>query len=240
MAMLLLACMSFALPTVFLNSTSGSLEDSYAIDLKVSRACSVLVLSSYFAYLVFQLYTHIKLFDDNDEDGEDNEESSSLTVGCAMGLLIGTTVLVSISSELLVDAIEGVVLQCGLGEQFIGIILLPLIGNACEHASAVRFAIQDRPALSIGIAVGSSTQIALLVVPFAVLVGWGIGQPMDLNFHPLNTCVLVLAVLIVLSIVSDGRAHWIEGYMLCIAYAIIAVLYWFLPAQTDLMTLKVD
>lgn len=229
MAMLLLACMSFALPTVFVN-TGGMAHDDGAVaqqvNLMVSRHCSLLILSSYLAYLVFQLYTHIGLFED--EDGEE-QEASSLTPACATGLLFVSTALVSVGSELLVNSIEGVVEQSGIGQQFIGIILLPIIGNACEHASAVRFAIADRPALAIGIAVGSSTQIALLVVPFAVIVGWFIDQPMDLDFHPLNLSVLIISVLIVLSIVSDGRAHWIEGYMLCTAYAIISVLYWNIP-----------
>eukprot|EP00913_Durusdinium_trenchii_P017470 g16416.t1 len=86
-----------------------------------------------------------------------------------------------------------------MGEHFIGIILLPIVGNACEHAAA------DKPGLSIGIAVGSSTQIALFVVPFSVLVGWCIDRPMDLNFGALNVTVMTLSVIVVLSMVVDGQ-----------------------------------
>jgi len=111
---------------------------------------------------------------------------------------------------------------------------LPFVGNACEHAAAVRFAIQDMPGLAVSIAVGSSTQIALFVVPFAVLAGWAIDVPMDLGFGAMNTIVMTLSVVIVLTVVTDGRANWLEGYMLVTAYAIIAVMYWFLPDMSDI------
>merc|ERR1711953_471088 len=111
-------------------------------------------------------------------------------------LLFVTTIVVSFCSELLVRSIEGVTKHSGMGQQFIGIILLPIIGNACEHAAAVRFAIQDKAGLSVGIAVGSSTQIALFVVPLSVLVGWGMNQPMDLNFGTLNSSLIPLSVVV--------------------------------------------
>eukprot|EP00747_Dinoflagellata_sp_TGD_P016482 gnl/TRDRNA2_/TRDRNA2_125148_c0_seq1.p1 gnl/TRDRNA2_/TRDRNA2_125148_c0~~gnl/TRDRNA2_/TRDRNA2_125148_c0_seq1.p1 ORF type:complete len:384 (+),score=70.99 gnl/TRDRNA2_/TRDRNA2_125148_c0_seq1:116-1153(+) len=240
-SMLLLAAMSFTLPTIFANTVEVVEVEGMGtsdINLKVSRLCSVLVLSSYIAYLVFQLYTHIALFDDADGNGDDKEDGdggavSSISVPCGVMLLMAVTVAVSASSEFLVRSIQGVIAQGGIGEQFIGVILLPIIGNACEHASAIRFAIQDRPALSIGIAVGSSTQVALLVVPFSVIMSWALDRPLDLDFHPLNTSILIMAVLIVFSIVTDGRTHWIEGYMLCVAYAMVAILYWYLPSEHE-------
>merc|ERR1712039_153058 len=121
----------------------------------------------------------------------------------------------------------------GVSQHFIGIILLLIVGNACEHASAIRFAIMDKPGLSIGIAVGSSTQISLLVVPFSVIVGWMINQPMDLNFGSLNTTVMSISVVVVLSVVVDGTANWLQGYLLMSAYFIIGVLYWHLPDNVD-------
>jgi len=102
-------------------------------------------------------------------------------------------------------------------------------GNACEHAAAIRFAIMDKPGLSIGIAVGSSTQISLFVVPFSVLVGWIIDRPTDLNFGSLNTTVMSISVIVVLSVVVDGTANWLQGYLLVSGYLIIAVLHWHLP-----------
>lgn len=219
--MLLVSCLSFALPTVF---TQG-FGDQETV-LSISRTAAVIVGLSYFAYLFFQLITHRKMLGSSEEGDEDGEDDGGLTVSASIGLLAVTTLLVSIASELLVDVIEDVVAKSNIGECFIGIILLPIVGNACEHAAAVRFAVQNKPGLSISIAVGSSVQVALFVVPFAVLMAWSIGQPMTLDFGLLNITVLIICVLVVMSIVVDGRSNWLEGYMLCSAYALIAVMYW--------------
>lgn len=240
MAMLLFSCMSFALPTIF----NAFPTDDSANVLKVSRIGAWIVMSSYVAFIVFQLLTHTKTLskeefslgsevqsngDEDDEEGGEDEESASLTVGCAIGLMCFCTVVVAINSELLVDAIESVVKGCGIPEGFIGVILLPIAGNACEHAAAIRFAMQDRPGLAIGIAVGSSTQVALLVVPFSVAVGWMLGKPLNLDFGALNTSVVTLSVLVVLTLLLDGRSNWLKGYILVALYVFIAVLYWYVP-----------
>ncbi|CAE8709737.1 unnamed protein product [Polarella glacialis] len=122
-----------------------------------------------------------------------------------------------------------VVKSNGIPQTFIGVILLPIAGNACEHASAIRFAMQDRPGLAIGISVGSSTQIALLVVPFSVIMAWIVGQPLDLDFGCLNVAVVTLSILVVLTLLLDGRSNWFKGYIMCSMYAFIAVLYWYTP-----------
>merc|ERR1719384_3009585 len=150
-----------------------------------------------------------------------------------MMLLFLVTVIVSFVSEMLVHAIGGVTENAHISKHFIGIILLPIVGNACEHAAAVRFAMQDKLGLSVSIAVGSSTQIALFVVPFSVLVGWCLGLPMDLNLGTLSTSMITLSVIVVLSMVVDGQSNWLQGYLLCSVYAIIAVMYWYLPDSYD-------
>merc|ERR1712032_296502 len=163
--------------------------------------------------------------------GEDDDvmEDAGLTVCCSLGLMIATTLCVALCSELLVSSIDEVVTKSSLSPNLIGVVLLPFAGNACEHASAIRFAMQDRPGLSIGIAVGSSTQIALCVVPFTVIVGWFLNQPMDLNFGPMNTAVMLLSILVAQVLVMDGRANWLKGFMLCTAYVFIGALYWYFP-----------
>jgi len=93
--------------------------------------------------------------------------------------------------------------------------------------AAVRFALQGRPGLSVGIAVGSSTQIALFVVPFSVITATFLGKDMDLNFGGVHTSVMVLSVLILMSVVLDGRSNWLEGWMLMSAYVFIAAMYWY-------------
>jgi len=227
--MLLVSCLSFTLPTIF--SQAFGEEETV---LSISRTAAGIVGLSYFAYLFFQLITHRKMLASSSEEGdEEDEDNDGLTAGFSIGLLAVTTVFVSISSECLVNVIEDVVERSNISECFIGIILLPIVGNACEHAAAVRFAIQNKPGLSISIAVGSSVQVALFVVPFAVLMGWYIGQPMTLDFGLLNTAVLIICVLVVMSIVVDGRSNWLEGYMLCSAYALIAVMYWHVKSFGD-------
>merc|ERR1719336_1245451 len=234
MAMQLLACMTCALPTVFamMGGSHGELRPDEELKIvEVSRLSALLIMASYIAYIVFQLVTHKKMLtiDEGFEDDDDDDGEPSLSATASLVLMAITTGLIAVSSENLVDAIEEVVEHSNISANFIGIILLPFAGNACEHASAVRFAIQDRPGLSIGIAVGSSTQIALFVVPFTVVMGWVLDKPMDLVFGKMNTAVMILSVLVALTLVIDGRANWLKGFMLCTAYIFEAVLYWSTP-----------
>merc|ERR1719362_356400 len=141
------------------------------------------------------------------------------------------TVVTAVSSEFLVDAIESVVKSAHIPESFIGIILLPIAGNACEHASAVRFAMNDRPGLAIGISVGSSTQVALLVVPFAVIVGSFMNKDLDLDFGALNAAVVTFSVMVVTTLLLDGHSNWMKGYLLMVLYGFIAMLYWSVPTS---------
>jgi len=227
MSLLLLSCLSLSLVTVFFSEN----EEASGMDqivLSVSRHCAIAMMLSYIAYIFFQLVTHREAMQD-DGGGEDEPEEAALSVNAAVTVMCVVTVIVAYSSELLVESLGVVVEQAGISSHFIGIILLPIVGNACEHASAIRFAIQDKPGLSIGIAVGSSTQISLFVVPFSVLMGWALDQPMDLNFGSLNTTVMSISVIVVLSIVVDGSATWLQGYLLMSAYYMVAVLYWNLP-----------
>merc|ERR1712048_1010472 len=171
-----------------------------------------------------------------DEGGDDEEEDAHFTVFHSVFILFLTTAIVAWASDLLVDAISGMTEGGHLSEHFIGIILLPIVGNACEHAAAVRFAVQDKLGLSVSIAVGSSTQIALFVVPFSVITGWFLKKPMDLNFGLFNTSVITLSIVVVLSMVVDGQSNWLQGYLLMSVYSVLAVMYWFLPNELNQIT----
>jgi Ca2+:H+ antiporter len=229
-SLLLLSCLTLCLVTVF--HSESDFEDvtikSNTV-LSISRICALAMISSYIAYIFFQLVTHREALAEADGDGGDDESDAALSVPMSLAVMAVITVIVAVSSELLVESLDEVVLACHMNTHFIGIILLPIVGNACEHVSAIRFAIQDKPGLSIGIAVGSSTQIALFVVPFSVLVGWGMNQTMDLNFGLLNITVLSISVIVVLSIVVEGTATWLQGYLLVSAYFVVAVLYLYVP-----------
>eukprot|EP00444_Apocalathium_aciculiferum_P057654 CAMPEP_0183595240 /NCGR_PEP_ID=MMETSP0371-20130417/173051_1 /TAXON_ID=268820 /ORGANISM="Peridinium aciculiferum, Strain PAER-2" /LENGTH=194 /DNA_ID=CAMNT_0025807023 /DNA_START=53 /DNA_END=633 /DNA_ORIENTATION=+ len=189
--------------------------------LPVSRTCALVMISAYAAYIVFQLGTHrTVLAEEVHEETEGDDEEPSLSLRTSMMLLFFTTVLVACCSEMLVEAIRGVTESAHMSQHFIGIVLLPIIGNACEHAAAVRFAVRDKLGLSIGIAVGSSTQISLFAVPFSVLAGWAMNRPMDLDYGALNTSVMTVSVVVVLSMVVDGQSNWLQGYLLMCAYVV--------------------
>lgn len=236
--MLLMFCLVLVLMTVF-DYAEGHAEasDQHFSMVPISRACSVLVMVSYLMYIVFQLFTHKDAMGDEEdgEDGEEDGEQATLSMKSSMILLCVATVVVSICSMFLTNALEGALKSCPvpLGKAFVGTILLPIVGNACEHAAAIRFALKDKPGISVGIAVGSSVQMAMFVTPFAVLMGWAMGdgpngENMDLDFGEVSVAVVTMSVLFVMFIVVDGRSNWLEGWVLCTVYCIVAVLYWYL------------
>jgi len=237
-SMLLLACLVLSLVAVFSVEAheEGASKGAPLMEIvvMVSRVCSIVMISAYVAYIFFQLVTHREAM--AEEAGEEGGDEPTISVCTAVMTMLFVTIVVAFSTDLLVRSLEGVVEHAHISAHFIGIILLPIVGNACEHASAVRFAIMDKPGLSIGIAIGSSTQISMFVVPFSVLAGWAMNKNADLDFGRLNTTVLCVSIVVVLSIVVDGQANWLQGYLLMSAYVIIAVLYFFLPNSIETAT----
>lgn len=169
------------------------------------------------------------------EPVEDETEEPQLTVWVALLTLLISTVLVALNAEYLVDSIDSITCGGGISKNFVGLILLPIVGNAAEHATAVTVAIKDKMDLAIGVAVGSSMQIALLVLPLVVVLGWIIGKDdMTLFFDGFQIAVLFVAVLLVNYLIQDGKSHWLEGILLMILYIIIAVAAWFYPTAPGL------
>ena len=144
--------------------------------------------------------------------------------------LAGATLLIVWVSEILVGSVEGAAKAFGMTNVFIGVIVVAVVGNAAEHSTAVMLAMKNRMELSMGIAIGSSLQIALLVAPLLVIVSHFIGpRPMDLMFTPAEVVAIFLAVLITGQIASDGESNWIEGVQLLAVYVIMAIVFYFLP-----------
>jgi Ca2+:H+ antiporter len=129
----------------------------------------------------------------------------------------------------LVDSINAVTCQYHVSEYFVGLILLPIVGNAAEHATALTVAVKDKMDLAIGVAVGSSMQIALLVLPLMVILGWIIHSDMTLVFDDFQIVVVFVAVILVNYLIGDGKSHWLEGVLLMALYIIIALAAWFYP-----------
>jgi Ca2+:H+ antiporter len=203
--------------------------------LLLSRGTAIIMLTIYGLFLFFQLKTHKNLYEDHHEEageGEENkeeeseEEVSHMTWPSALVCLAVVTVLVAICSEFLVDSIEGITLAWGISETFAGMVLLPIVGNAAEHLTAVTVSIKNKMDLAIGVAVGSSQQIAMMVTPLMVILGWIIGQPMTLYFEIFETAVLFMTVIMVFALVIDGSSNWLEGAMLVGVYAILAIAFY--------------
>ncbi len=146
-----------------------------------------------------------------------------------VGVLIAATIAVAVESEFLVGTLEVASKQLGLSELFTGVIILPVIGNAAEHATAVTVALKDKMDLSLNVAVGSSLQIALFVGPLLVIIGAFMGQPMDLDFNNFELLSVVVAVLVANSISADGKSNWLEGTLLLATYVVIALSFYFHP-----------
>ncbi|KAK1988442.1 calcium/proton exchanger [Colletotrichum cereale] len=167
-----------------------------------------------------------------EDDDEDDEEDPQLHFFVAVGTLALATVLIAFCAEAMVSSIDYVTKEGGISEEFVGLILLPIVGNAAEHATAVTVAIKDKMDLAIGVAVGSSMQVALFLIPLLVIIGWGMGNDaMTLSFDQFQVAVLFVAVLLVNYLISDGKSHWLEGLQLICLYAIIATCSWWYPAS---------
>jgi Ca2+:H+ antiporter len=146
----------------------------------------------------------------------------------SVGVLALATAGVVIESEILVHAVEGVTASLGLSEVFLGLIVIPIIGNAAEHASAIVLARKGKTDLSLQIALGSSTQVALLVAPILVLAGVLLGQPMNLVFSTFEVIALAVATIVISIITLDGESHWFEGGQLLALYAMVGAAAYFL------------
>ncbi|KAH9861330.1 hypothetical protein IAQ61_011067 [Plenodomus lingam] len=165
------------------------------------------------------------LISKNDED----EEAPEMSIKAAIFMLLISTGLVAVCADFMSDAIEPMVETSSISQAFIGLIILPIVGNAAEHVTAVTVAMKNKMDLSIGIAVGSSIQIALFITPVIVILGWCMGKEMTLYFNIFETVALFVTVLICNFLVLDGRSNYLEGSLLIAAYIIIALAAFFYP-----------
>ena len=220
--MLTLAVVALVLPALF-----HALHPEAAArltELRMSEAVAVILLATYGFSLLFSLKTHRRLLS---AEG-DPTEGPSWGVGKASLILALATVGVAVESELLVHAVTEAGHTLGLSQIFLGLIIIPIIGNAAEHATAVVVARKGKMDLALQIALGSSTQIALLVAPLLVFCGVLMGQNMDLVFTPFEVLSLGLATIVTAIITLDGESHWFEGVQLLAVYGMVAVGAYFL------------
>ena len=224
-SLLTIAIMGLVMPATF-SLVSANAE--FIILEEVSIAVSILLMVSYMLSLIFSMRTHKHLYIGGKHAGTDTEHARHWTTRRSLAVLLVATLAVAYMSEVLVGVIEHVAEAAHLSEFFIGVILIPVIGNAAEHLTAVSVAGKDKMDLALNIAVGSSTQIALFVAPLLVFASLLIGHPMLLVFNELEVVAVAVSVFILDNIVRDGESHWMEGVLLVVSYLIIAIVFFFM------------
>jgi Ca2+:H+ antiporter len=217
MSLLALSSMALILPTPF--ASYYEIDDSRV--LLVSRTAAIFLISMYVQLLIFQLRTHSYMFDDE----EDDEPRLSMRVSI-IGLLVAT-LAITVFSDMLVESIDGFVTSTGISRTFVGLVILPIVGNAVEHITAVTVAMKNKMDLAMGVAVGSCTQISLFVVPITVLVGWVLDRNMTLNFPIFEISLFTMSVIIVSICLSNPRGNWLLGSLLITTYIMVAVGFFF-------------
>lgn len=229
-SMMILASAALIIPATLYAVLAGSSADTDSNILVLSHGTAIILLALYVLYLVFQLSTHATLFEAKPSADDDNEpEEPQMSPWAAAVVLVVVTVMVAICAEYLVDSIDALVAEVHISKTFIGLVLLPIVGNAAEHVTAIVVAMKDKMDLAMGVAIGSSMQIALLVTPFLVILGWIIDQPMTLHFETFETVVFFLSVLVVTYVIQDGKSNYLEGAMLLGLYTIIALAFLVYP-----------
>jgi Ca2+:H+ antiporter len=218
---LFLATAAIVMPAVFVLTSK---ETSDATIETLSIAVSIIMALSYFASLLFSLHTHKHLY-----TVDTAEYNAKWSVKKSIAVLFASTVAVAVMSEILVSSIEPLAVSLGWTELFIGMIFIAIIGNAAEHVSAITIAINDRMDLALQIAVGSTTQIAMFVVPVLVFISYFFETPMNLIFSTFELAAIVTAVFMVKSIIEDGKSNWFEGLQLMGTYGIMAVVSFLHP-----------
>lgn len=223
-----LAVIAILIPTA-VDFTSPSITEPTLQRLSV--AVAIVLILVYGLTLLFSMKTHAYLYDVGtaEEDGIEAVPHEAPNLPLWIGVLLVATLVVAVESEWLVGSLEIATEQLGLSELFTGVILLPIIGNAAEHATAVTVALKNKMDLSLSVAVGSSMQIALFVAPVLVIAGWLMGQPMDLDFNNFQLIAVAVSILIANSISSDGNSNWLEGTLLLATYTIIGLAFFFHP-----------
>ncbi|KAL6239186.1 hypothetical protein BDW75DRAFT_227334 [Aspergillus navahoensis] len=241
--LLLVAGFGLLIPSAFyatLNSGSTSTATTPAeivrSTLKISRATAIILLAAFLMYLFYNLHSHHTIFDEileldenRDEDRDKEEKRAKLTLTeCLIAIAISLA-FVCMSAVFLVHEIEHIVHEQGVPDNFMGLILVPVVEKAAEHLTAIDEAWDNQINFALFHCLGPSIQTALLNAPLAVIVGWGLNKDVSLNFEIFMIVLVVLAILVVGNFLRDGRSNYLEGGLCVLVYIIIAVTTWYYP-----------
>ncbi|KAJ5893807.1 calcium ion transporter Vcx1 [Penicillium taxi] len=238
-SLMAVASASLIIPaTLYAALSQSTNNDAQANILILSHGTSVILLILYVMYLYFQLRSHATLFEEDNGDAEnlngdevevEEAEERLLDPWAATVTLIIVTVQVAICADYLVGSIDSIVQTTGISKTFIGLVLIPIVGNAAEHVTAVVVAYKNKMDLAIGVALGSSLQIALFVTPFLVILGWILGIDMTLHFQTFETVAFFISGLVVTLLIQDGKSNYLEGGMCLGLYIILALAFFVYP-----------
>ncbi len=224
-SMMVLAVVSLVIPSIYAVVEKAHPEHIESISVDIA----IVLLVMYVASLYFSLKTHQHLFagEGSDDTGEDEHDGPVWSVKKSVLVLLAAAVAVGVVSEFLVHAVDEAGKAMGFRKVFMGVVVLAIVGNAAEHSTAVLVAMKGKMDLALGIAMGSSMQIALFVAPLLVLIGHAIGKPMGLHFTPMEVVAVFLSVGAVSLLIHDGKTNWFEGLQLLAIYAILGIAFYF-------------
>jgi Ca2+:H+ antiporter len=220
-ASLVLAVIGLMMPALFHRAVPNA---EFVQTESVSIGVAIILMTVYVFSVLFSFATH-----QTNLTVPVGDETAEWSFRKALLILVGATALVAVESEFLVHSLEHATESLGLSKFFVGLILVPIAGNAAEHASAVFLAARNKVDVSIEIAVGSSTQIAMFLAPLLVFISLFAGKPMDFFFTGFEIAAVGFATAIVTLISIDGRSNWLEGAQLLAAYVIMGLSFFFLP-----------
>ena len=225
--MLLLAAVSLIVPAAYhYLAGPGVIEKENDLSLEIS----IVLLITYGLSLLFSLGTHKQLFEGSNQHQQEEVSADAWTIRKSLTVLAGATALIAWLSEILVGSVEQAAHTFGMTSIFVGVIVVAVVGNAAEHSTAILMALKNRMDLTLGVAIGSSIQIALFVAPVLVLASYFIGpHPINLVFSPAEVMAIGLSVIIAGQVTGDGESNWLEGVQLLAVYIIFGIVFYFLP-----------
>ena len=225
-SLMVMAMIGLVIPALY-NATH--VDPTRAFTRKVSLGVAGLLIAGYLLSLVYSMWTHRSVFGEaRDVAGVDADaQHGAWSLRRSLVVLLGSAAFVGWLSEILVGSTEEAIAQIGLSEVFVGLIIVPIIGNAAEHSSAVLMAMKNRMDLAVSIAMGSSAQVALLIAPVLVFAGLAFAQPMDLAFSTFEVVSVALAVSVANTVIRDASSNWLEGAFLLLVYGMLGVAFFY-------------
>jgi Ca2+:H+ antiporter len=227
-SLLLLSIIALMIPALFDYTERGLLAapNVGTLDNRLSLGVAIVLILVYAGNLIYTLITHRDVF-----ASEQDERKPTWSLWKSVAVLLGASAVVALEADLVAGVLETTATTLGLSAFFLGIIVLPLAGNASEYFSAIYFARKNRMGLALGITVGSSIQVVLLTAPLLVLISYWLGHPMNLVFsNPLELIAIAAVAFAVNSIAQDGETTWFEGLLLLAVYTLLALAFFFVSS----------